>query len=62
MKIGSFATFMHIVIKTACMMNLFDIPVCGEKFDTCIFYYISWEIKCYIDRQGSRHQMSMLPY
>ena len=33
-------------------MDLFDIPLCGKNFDTCIFYYISWEIKCYIDRQA----------
>ena len=31
MKIGSFATFMHIVIKTMCMMDLFNIPLCGKK-------------------------------
>ena len=43
---------MHIVIKTMCMMDLFDIPLCGKNFDTCIFHYISWEIKCYIDRQA----------
>ena len=23
-----------------------------KNFDTCIFYYISWEIKCSIDRQA----------
>ena len=52
MKICCFATFMHIVKITTCMMDLFDIPLCGEHFGTCIFYYISWEIKCYIDRQA----------
>ena len=52
MKIGSFATFVHIVIQTTCMMDLFNIPLCGKNFDTCIFDYISWEIKCYIDRQA----------
>ena len=31
MKIGSFPTFMHIVIKTTCMMDLFTIPLCGKK-------------------------------
>ena len=31
MKIGSFATFLHIVIETTCMMDLFDIPLCGKK-------------------------------
>ena len=52
MKMGSFATFMYIVIKTTCMMDLFNILLCGKIFDACIFYYISWEIKCYIDRQA----------
>ena len=52
MKIGSFATFMHIVIKTMCMMDLFNIPLRGEKLWYMYFYYISWEIKCYIDRQA----------
>ena len=47
-----FATFTHIVIKKLCMVDLFEIPLCGKNFDTCIFYYISWEIKCYIDRQA----------
>ena len=31
MKICSFATFMHIVIKTTRMMDLFNIPLCGKK-------------------------------
>ena len=31
MKIGSFATFMFIVRQTTCMMDLFDIPLCGKK-------------------------------
>ena len=31
MKIGSFATFMHIVMKTMCMMDLSNIPLCGTK-------------------------------
>ena len=48
----SVATFMHIVIKTTYMMDLFNIPLCGENFDTCIFYHISWETKRYIDRQA----------
>ena len=44
---------MHIVIKTTCMMDLLNIPLCGKKnFDTCIFYHISWEIKCFIYRQA----------
>ena len=38
MKIGSFATFTHIVIKTTWKMDLFDIPLCGKKnFETYIF-------------------------
>ena len=36
-----FATFMHVVIKTMCMMDLFDIPLCDKKnLDTCIFFII----------------------
>ena len=31
MKIGSLTTFMHIAIKTMCMMDLFNIPLCGKK-------------------------------
>ena len=43
----------YIVTNTTCMMDLFDIPLCGKIFDTCIFfYYISWEIKRYLDRQA----------
>ena len=38
MKIGSFATFMHIVIKTTCMMDLFNIPLCGKK--TLIYVFV----------------------
>ena len=46
-------TLMHIVIKTTCMMDLFDISLCGKKnFDMCIFHYICCEIICYIDRQA----------
>ena len=52
MKICSFATFMHIVIKTTCMMVLINIPLCGKNYDTLFFSYISWEIKCYIDHQA----------
>ena len=52
MKMCSFDTFMHIVIRTTCMMDLFNILVCGENVDICIFYYISREIKCYLDRQA----------
>ena len=33
-------------------MYLFNIPFREENYDTCIFSYISWEIKCYIDRQA----------
>ena len=37
MKIGYFATLVQIVIKTTCMMDLFDIPLCGKKnFETSI--------------------------
>ena len=32
-------------------MDLFKIALCGKNIDTYIFYYISLEIKCYIDRQ-----------
>ena len=33
-------------------MDLFNIQSVVKKIDTYIFYYISWEIKCYIDRQA----------
>ena len=38
MKICSFAIFMHMVIKTTCMIVLFNIPLCGENYDTCIIF------------------------
>ena len=42
----------HSHKKTICMMDSFNIPHGDENLDTCIFYYISWEIKCYIDCQA----------
>ena len=48
MKIGSFATFMHIVIKTTCMMDLFDIPLCGKKNADMIKKYMGENVKKYI--------------
>ena len=38
MKIGSFATFMHIVIKTTCMMDLFDIHSAVKKTLIHVFF------------------------
>ena len=35
-----FATFMHIVIKTMCMMDLFDIPLCGKNTLIHVFFII----------------------
>ena len=54
MKIGYFATCMHIVIKTTCMMDLFNTPPCGRNFDTCIHIPPSWP-----PRPGS---LLMLPH
>ena len=38
MKIGSFATFMHIVINVMCKMDLSNIPLCGKKL--CYMYFL----------------------
>ena len=32
-----FTTFIHIVIETTCLVDLFDIPLCGKNLDTCVF-------------------------
>ena len=42
MKICSFATLMHIVIKTTCIMDLFIIPLCGKKalIHVFLFYFL----------------------
>ena len=37
MKICSFATFMHIVIKTTCMIDLVNIPLCGKNVYPLVF-------------------------
>ena len=43
MKIGYFATLVQIVIKTTCMMDLFDIPLCGKKTLKHLFWlYNLW--------------------
>ena len=31
MKICSFVAFMHIVIESTCMVDIFNIPLCGEN-------------------------------
>ena len=33
-------------------MDLFNIALSGKKLRYMYFYYISWEINCYIDRQA----------
>ena len=50
MKIGSLATFMHIVIKTTRLTDLFNIPLCGINNLIHVFFIIL-PVKCYIDRQ-----------